>query len=111
MAMNNSSGSRQDVQNLGIREEIWLQESIRENIDYYMPHAPYVMNVNEHKEFVGIISNMHISTNYVDSIHKRLMDDKLHYMKIHNYHVHMQHVQMLHTKNGCVYLFSYDVIR
>jgi len=62
-----------------------------------MPHAPYVLNMNEWKEFVEIISNIRTPTNYVGSIHKRLVDGKLQYMKTHDYHVLMQ--QVLKNKN------------
>lgn len=93
MSMKDSPGSRQDAENLGIREEIWLQPSDRVNVDYYMPHAPYALNVVERKEFVDIISSLRTPTNYVGSIHKRLMDGKLQYMKTHDYHVLMQQVQ------------------
>jgi len=72
MAMNDNPGSRQDAQNLGIREEIWLQPSTQVNVDNYMLHAPYILDVNERKEFVGIISNIRTPTNYVDAIHKRI---------------------------------------
>ena len=95
MAMNDSPGSRQDVQNLGIREELWLQPSLRANANFYMPLAPYVLDVEEQKEFVGIISSIRTPTNYVGSIHKRLVDGKLHYMKTHDYHVLMQEVNIL----------------
>jgi len=90
--MKDSFGSRQDAHNLGIREELWLQETARVNADYYMPHAPYVLSPSKRKEFVGIISNIRTPTNYVGAIHKRLMDGKLQYMKTHDYHVLMQQV-------------------
>lgn len=92
LAMKDSPRSRQDAHNLGIREELWLQETARPNADYYMPHAPYVLSPSERKEFVGIISNIRTPTNYVGAIHKRLMDGKLQYMKTHDYHVFMQQV-------------------
>jgi len=94
MGMNDNPGSRQDTQNLGIRDEIWLQSTTRANADYYMPHAPYVLNTKERKEFVGIISSIRILTNYVGSIHKRLMDGKLQYMKTHDYHILIQQVMI-----------------
>jgi len=89
MAMNDSPGSRQDVLNLGIREEIWLHPSERANADYYMLHAPYILDVNEQKQFVSIISHIHTPTNYVGSIHKQIRDGKLQYMKTHDYHLLM----------------------
>ena len=90
--MNDSPGSRQDVQDLQIREEIWLQPPRRRNEEYYMPHAPYILKAEERREFVHIVSNIRTPTNYVGSIYKRLKDGKLHYMKTHDYHVLMQQV-------------------
>ena len=58
-----------------------------------MPHAPFVMMPSERKEFVGIVSSIRTPTNYVGSIHKRLVDGKLQYMKTHDYHMLMQQVQ------------------
>jgi len=57
-----------------------------------MPHALYIFNTEEHKEFIEIISSIRTPTNYVGAIHKRLMDGKLHYMKTHDYHVLMQQI-------------------
>jgi hypothetical protein len=90
LGMNDSPESRVDAEDLGIREEIWLQPPRREQDVYYMPHAPYVFWANERMEFVGIVSNIRTPTNYVGGIHKRLVDGKLQYMKTHNYHVLMQ---------------------
>ena len=75
--MNDSLGSRVNAEDLGIREEIWLQSPRRQHDGYYMPHAPYVFRANERAEFVGIVSNIRTPTNYVGSIHKRLADGKL----------------------------------
>jgi len=74
MSIKDSPGSRQNAHILGIRLELWLQETARANADYYMPHTPYVLSVDERKEFIGIISNICTPTNYVGSIHKRVMD-------------------------------------
>ena len=88
--MNDSPGSRVDAEDLGIRQEIWLQPPRRQQDGYYMPHVPYVFRPHERAEFVGIVSNIRTPTNYVGSIHKRLADGKLQYMKMHDYHVLMQ---------------------
>jgi len=107
MAMNDSPGSKQDVQNLGVREEIWLQASTCTNTDFYMLHAPYVLNANERKEFVGILLNIRTPTNYVGSIHKRLMDGKLQYMKTHDYHVLIQQVIVSNELNAQFLLHNF----
>jgi len=92
--MHDSPGSRQDAQDMHIREEIWLQPAGRREDAFYMPHVPYVLNPEEQKQFVDIITNIRTPSNYVGSIHKRMLDGKLQYMKTHDYHVLMQ--QVLH---------------
>jgi hypothetical protein len=93
--MNDSPGSRVDAQELGIREEIWLQDPRRRQDDFYMPHVPYIMTPEERTEFMDIICKIRTPTNYVGSIHKRFQDGRLQYMKTHDYHVLMQ--QVSHT--------------
>jgi hypothetical protein len=90
--MNDSPGSRQDVQDLNIREELWLQPPRRQGDEYYMPQPPYILRPEEKREFVHIVSSIRTPTNYVGAIHKRLQDGKLQYMKTHDYHVLMQQV-------------------
>lgn len=92
--MKDSPGSRLDAEELGIRQEIWLQPPRRQNDEYYMPHAPFIMTANERNQFVAIVSKIRTPTNYVGSIHKRLVDGKLQYMKTHDYHVLMQQVTL-----------------
>lgn len=99
LGMKDSPGSRVDAEDLGIRQEIWLQPPRRRQDEYYMPRAPFVLNPNERKEFVSIISNIRTPSGYVGSIHKRLEDGKLHYMKTHDYHVLMQQVSGHPTSN------------
>lgn len=94
LAMNDTPGSRLDAQDLGIREEIWLQDPRRRQDDYYMPHAAYVMTAEERSEFMDIVSNIRTPTNYVGAIHKRFRDGKLQYMKTHDYHILMQQVSL-----------------
>ena len=99
LGMHDSLGSRLDAEEMGIREEIWLQPPQRERDQYYMPHPPCVMSASERREFVAIISNIRTPSNYVGSIHKRLVDGKLQYMKTHDYHVLMQQVNVeIHHK-------------
>lgn len=99
LGMKDNPGSRVDAEDLGIRQEIWLQPPRRRQDEYYMPRAPFVLNPNERKEFVSIISNIRTPSGYVGSIHKRLEDGKLHYMKTHDYHVLMQQVSGHPTLN------------
>ena len=94
LAMNDTPGSCLDAQDLGICEEIWLQDPRRRQDDYYMPHAAYVMIAEERSEFMDIVSNIRTPTNYVGAIHKRFRDGKLQYMKTHDYHILMQQVSL-----------------
>ena len=49
MGMTDNAGSRIDVEDMDNRGEIWLQPSQRQNGEYHMPHAPYVLKANERK--------------------------------------------------------------
>ena len=102
--MNDSPGSRQDVQDLNIRPEIWLQPPRRQGDQYYMPHAPYILKPVERGEVVAIVSSIRTPTNYVGAIHKRLQDGKLQYMKSHDYHVLMQQVRYSKICRPCTLL-------
>jgi hypothetical protein len=82
--LNDSPGSRQDLQDLNIREQLWLQPPRCQDDKYYMSYAPYILKPNEKQEFVHIVSNIHTPTNYVGAIQKRLKDGKLQYMKTHD---------------------------
>jgi hypothetical protein len=102
--MNDSPGSRQDVQDLNIRPEIRLQPPQRQGDQYYMPHTPYKLKPMERSEFVSIVSSIRTPTNYVGAIHKRLQDGKLQYMKSHDYHVLMQQVRYSNIPRPCLLL-------
>ena len=58
MGVSNSPISRVDAKKLGIRQEIWLQLPRWEQDDYYMPHAPFILNPSERKEFIAIVSDI-----------------------------------------------------
>ena len=75
--MNDNPGSPQNVEDLNICQEIWLQPPRREGNKYYMPHTPYILKPDERREFVHIVSSIRTPTNYVGAIHKRLQDGKL----------------------------------
>ena len=102
--MNDSPGSRQDVEDLNIRQEIWLQPPRRHGDQFYMSHAPYILKPEERREFVHIVSSIRTPTNYVGAIHKRLQDGKLQYMKSHDYHVLMQQVRDYNICSTCTLL-------
>jgi hypothetical protein len=72
--MNDSQESGQDVEDLNMREEIWLQPPRRQGDEYYMTHAPYILKSEERRQFVQIVSNIRTPTNCVGTIHKRLLD-------------------------------------
>ena len=43
LGMKDSYGSREDMKELGIREELWLQPSQNNRENFHIPHAPYVL--------------------------------------------------------------------
>jgi len=63
LGMHDSPGSRQDAQDMHIREEIWLQPTGHREDEFYMPHAPYVLSPVERKKFVDIITKIWTPSN------------------------------------------------
>jgi hypothetical protein len=87
-----SLGSKQDMETLGIRENLWL-EPLRNNRDaFHVPDALYVLKPAERKMVIDIIRSLKTPSNYCGNIVKCLADGKLHYMKSHDFHVLLQQV-------------------
>jgi hypothetical protein len=88
--------SRQDMQALGIREELWLERPHTTKEAFHVPNAPYVLSTSERKKVIEVIQNMKTPSNYYGNIAKCLADGKLRYMKSHNFHVLLQQVSTLY---------------
>ena len=92
LGMKDSYGSREDMKDLGIREELWLQPPQNNRESFHIPHAPYILRGAQRTRVMDIIRNLKTPSNYVGAIHKCFEDGQLRYMKSHDYHVLMHQV-------------------
>jgi hypothetical protein len=87
-----SYGSRQDMQELGIRRDLWLGPSENERDLFSLPKAPYVLTASKRTNVFDIIKNLKTPSNFVGAIAKCVEEGKLRYMKSHDFHILMQQV-------------------
>jgi hypothetical protein len=92
MGKKDSLGSRQDMQDLDIRRELWLNEPRRRGDSFFMPEPIFILSAVEKANFLSVLEKLKTPTNYVSALHKRVADGKLRYMKSHDFHVLMQQV-------------------
>jgi hypothetical protein len=90
MGKKDSPGSRQDMQDLDIWKELWLQEAQRRGGSFFIPEPTYTLSTTEKAKFISVLENPKIPTNYVSALYKKVADGKLRYMKSHDFHVLMQ---------------------
>jgi hypothetical protein len=92
MGENDFPRSREDMQDMGIREELWLQPAV-DNPGYLKkPHPTYVLTPGKREKFLEIIRKLRTPTEYAGNVHSHVSDGKLRFMKSHDYHVLMQQV-------------------
>jgi hypothetical protein len=84
------SRGRKDMEEMGIREELWLRLH-RGNLGIFTkPHPSYVLTPAEREEVLEIICGLRTPIDYAGSIHSYVSDGSLRFMKSHDYHVLMQ---------------------
>jgi len=89
-----SIGSRQDMESMRIRPELWLSSAEGNKEELHMPSAPYILNPIEKTTVMNIIKKLKTPSNYVGAIHKCLEDGKLRYMKSYDFHMLMHQVRI-----------------
>jgi hypothetical protein len=87
-----SYGNRQDMQELGIRNELWLGSLENERDLFSVLKAPYILIRIERTTVLDIIKKLKTPLHYVGAIAKCIEEGKLRYMKSHDFHVLMQQV-------------------
>ena len=86
-----SAESRQDMEELGIRRELWLRP--RANRQAFMkPHAPYVFTEAEKKVFLEEVCAICTPTGYGSAFGKHLKKSKFMGLKSHDYHCLIQQI-------------------
>lgn len=89
---------RRDMEEMGIRPELWLRLREGTEDEYAMPHATYVMKNEEKRAFLEFMKSVRTPTDYSSAIHSRVEDGRMRFLKSHDYHVLMQQVSILFQK-------------
>ncbi|WOH08702.1 hypothetical protein DCAR_0728148 [Daucus carota subsp. sativus] len=83
--------ARKDLQDLNIREELWLRQ--KTNNKYEKPHASYTLTKEECKSFCQFIRSVRVPDGYASNISRCVTDNnKLKGMKTHDCHVLLQKI-------------------
>ncbi|XP_074356311.1 uncharacterized protein LOC141696014 [Apium graveolens] len=78
--------ARKDLEDLNIREELWLKKTI--NNKYEKPHASYTFTKEECKSFCQFIRSVRVPDGYASNISRCVSDNnKLKGLKTHDCHV------------------------
>jgi hypothetical protein len=94
-----SYGSRQDMEELRIRSDLWLEPPRTERDLFSLPKAPYILTPSKRTTVLEIIKDLKSPSNYVGAIAKCVEEGKLRYMKSHDFHVLMQQVSVFFLYN------------
>lgn len=90
----NSLESRSDLQELGIRRDLWLRPQPNRQT-FYKPQAPYIFSDAEKKIFLDEVSAIGTPTGYSSALGKHLRKTKFMGLKSHDYHCLVQ--QIIHV--------------
>ena len=74
MGKKDSPGSRQDMQDLDIRKELWLQEARRRGVSFFKPEPTYTLSTAERAKFISVLENLKTPTNYDSALYERVAD-------------------------------------
>jgi hypothetical protein len=70
MGKKDSPGSRQDLEDLNIRQELWLQEARRRGDSFFMLEPTYMLSLDDKAKFLSIIEKLKTPTNYVSTLQR-----------------------------------------
>jgi hypothetical protein len=90
--------TREDMMEMGIREELWLQPYPNDPDHFSKPHPMYVLTLAERQKFLDCIGALRAPTDYANSIHAHVSDGCLRFLKSHDYHILMQQVRYVYEK-------------
>lgn len=84
-------GLRQDLENCGVRPELWLGPRL-DGRTYIKPQAPYAFTPMEKRQFMDLLGSISVPTGYSAELSKHIMQGKLGHMKSHDHHVVLQDI-------------------
>ena len=99
MGEKDSAAVRLDMQRMGIRPHLWLEQGDPNQQRLWLPDAPYVLFVVDRREFMDTLRSIKTPSGYVSTLHSRISEGKLRGLKSHDYHVLMQQIMPVCLRN------------
>ena len=99
MGEKDSAVVRLDMQQMGIRPQLWLSTVGPNQNRLWLPNAPYVLSVADRREFMDTLRSIRTPSRYVSTLHARINDGKLRGLKSHDYHILLQQVMPVCLRN------------
>lgn len=90
---------RLDLQQRGIRPQLWLERRGPNGDRLWLPDAPYVLSSAEKQEFLNTLRSVRTPSRYVSALHTKISKGKLRGLKSHAYHVLLQQVLPVCLRN------------
>jgi hypothetical protein len=93
MGENDHARRREDMKDMGVREELWLRESANNPGQYSKPHPTYAFTPSEKQKVLDVIGSVRTPTEYAANVQTHISEGRLRFLKSHDFHVLMQQVR------------------
>ena len=90
---------RVDLQDRGIRPQLWLEERGRGGNRLWLPDAPIVLSVQDRKEFMETLESIRTPSGYVSTLFTKINSGKLRGLKSHDHHILLQQILPVSLRN------------
>ena len=99
MGEKDNAAVRVDLQQRGIRPQLWLEERGSRGNQLWLLDAPYVLSKEDRKEFLETLRSIRTPSRYVSALYTKITDGKLRALKSHDYHVLLQQILPVCLRN------------
>ena len=99
MGDKDNTAVRIDLQQRGIRPQLWLQRREGNVGRFWQLDAPYVLSAAEKTEFLDTFKSIRTPSRYVSTLYTKISDGKLRGLKSHDYHILMQQILPVCLRN------------
>jgi hypothetical protein len=82
----------EDMEDMGIWQELWLRPDANRPGHFRKPHPTYVLKPSEKEKVLEVIARLRTPTDYAGNIQAHVADWKLWFLKSHDCHILMQQV-------------------
>jgi hypothetical protein len=94
-----SAAMRMDLQERGIRPQLWLRQFQNNRDRLWQLDAPYVLSPADRRVFLNTLKSVKFPSGYVSNLYNQISDAKLRGLKSHDFHVMIQQVLPVCLRN------------